>query len=54
MEIKRVLSRKDGIKYVFVSKKSSIQKGDLVLIQKITAEDLNNTLSGNKEEAAKA
>lgn len=32
MEIRTVLVRKDGIKHVFIPKKSKIQGGDMVLI----------------------
>ncbi len=32
MEVRTVLVRKDGIKHVFIPKKSKIQGGDMVLI----------------------
>lgn len=32
MEIKKVLIRKDGIKYIIIPKQSSINAGDLVVI----------------------
>jgi len=32
MEIKRVLKRKDGIKYCIIPKKSAIKVGDMVII----------------------
>jgi hypothetical protein len=41
MEIRRVLIRKDGIKYLIVPKHSDINGGDYVSIDKIDKEVLN-------------
>ena len=35
MEIKKVLLRKDGIKYLIIPKNSDLKKDDLVMINKI-------------------
>ena len=42
MEIRRVLMRKDGIKYCIVPKHSEINGGDLVIIDKIDREVITN------------
>ena len=46
MEIRTVLVRKDGIKHVFIPKKSKIQGGDIVLI----TNNLNLITKFQKEE----
>jgi len=40
-EIKRVLERKDGIKMVFIPKKSKLKKDDWVKIIKLEEEEEN-------------
>ena len=42
MEIRKVLIRKDGIKYLVVPKNSDIIAGDYVLINKLNQEELKN------------
>ena len=42
MEIRKVLCRKDGIKYLIVPKSSQIQAGDYVLINKIEDKEVKN------------
>ncbi len=42
IEIKKVLVRKDGIKYVIVPKASKIKGGDLVLIRKVKKEEFKD------------
>lgn len=39
MEIKRVLIRSDGVKYIIIPKKSNLQVGDYVRLIKLTEED---------------
>lgn len=46
MEIKKVLLRTDGIKYIIIPKKSEIKAGDLILI----TNNLNLITKFNKEE----
>jgi hypothetical protein len=38
MEVRRVLIRKDGIKYIIIPKKSEIQSGDFVIVTKMEEE----------------
>lgn len=42
MEIKRVLIRSDGIKYIIIPKKSALVAGDYVVITKMEEEVKNN------------
>jgi len=42
MEIKKVLERKDGIKFIVVPKNSNIKKGDYVRIIKINEREYND------------
>lgn len=39
MEIKKVLLRKDGIKYIIIPKNSEIKDGDFVSINKVGGEN---------------
>ena len=39
MEVKKVLQRTDGIKYIIIPKNSDLNKGDLVLITKMEEKD---------------
>jgi len=39
MEIRKVLERKDGIKYLIIPKKADFKKGDFVEINKIGGQD---------------
>jgi len=39
MEVKKVLVRKDGVKYIIIPKNSEIDAGDLIKLIKITKED---------------
>ncbi len=41
-EIKKVLVRTDGIKYIIIPKKSKIKKGDYVMIKKISNKEVKN------------
>jgi len=39
MEVKKVLVRKDGVKYIIVPKNSKLNVGDLIKLIKIEKED---------------
>lgn len=39
MEIRKVLIRKDGIKYIIIPKKSTLKAGDFVRVIKLEEED---------------
>ena len=41
MEVKKVLVRKDGVKYIIIPKRSELNAGDLIKLIKITKEDEN-------------
>jgi len=40
MEIKKILKRTDGIKYLIIPKASELQAGDLVMINKIDEKEV--------------
>jgi hypothetical protein len=42
MEVKKVLIRKDGVKYIIIPKNSQLNAGDLVKLIKVEKEDENN------------
>ena len=39
MEVKKVLVRKDGVKYIIVPKNSDLKAGDIIKLIKIKKED---------------
>lgn len=42
MEIRKVLIRTDGIKYLIIPKKSYIKPGDFVMIEKVNQKEVKN------------
>ena len=40
MEIRKILLRTDGIKYLIIPKASDLEKGDFVMITKINQKDI--------------
>ena len=48
MEIRRVLERKDGIKYLIIPKRSDINPGDHVGIVKINQTEVEKNVRGKK------
>lgn len=42
MEVKKVLVRRDGVKMVFIPKKSDIDEGDYVKIVKINEQEVKD------------
>ena len=42
MEVKKVLLRKDGVKYIIVPRNSQLNAGDLIKLIKMEKEDTKN------------
>jgi carbonic anhydrase/acetyltransferase-like protein (isoleucine patch superfamily) len=40
MEVKKVLLRADGVKYIIIPRNSNLQKGDVVKITKIEEDEI--------------
>jgi hypothetical protein len=42
VEVRRVLERSDGIKYLIIPKKSTLVKDDLVIVRKLNTTETKN------------